>query len=114
MEGQDSNALGDSRMASSSRTTPLARSRPPSPRTLPPPQQMDTDQLLEPARPPEAHVGAIDSPTGTAEQQPGSADRQLNVNDALTYLDSVKAQFAEQPEVYNKFLDIMKDFKSQL
>ncbi|RDX46116.1 hypothetical protein OH76DRAFT_1420354 [Lentinus brumalis] len=77
---------------------------------------MDTDQPLEASRPPhptEAHVGAIDSPGGTAEQQAGSADRQLNVNDALTYLDSVKAQFAEQPEVYNKFLDIMKDFKSQ-
>ncbi len=78
---------------------------------------MDTDQPLEasrPSHPTEAHVGPIDSPTGAAEQQAGSADRQLNVNDALTYLDSVKAQFAEQPEVYNKFLDIMKDFKSQL
>jgi paired amphipathic helix protein Sin3a len=33
--------------------------------------------------------------------------------DALSYLDQVKYQFQEQPDVYNKFLDIMKDFKSQ-
>ncbi|KAI8081365.1 uncharacterized protein BX664DRAFT_268933 [Halteromyces radiatus] len=39
--------------------------------------------------------------------------RPLNVKDALTYLDQVKVQFSEHPEVYNKFLDIMKDFKSQ-
>lgn len=28
-------------------------------------------------------------------------------------MDQVKVQFADQPDVYNKFLDIMKDFKSQ-
>lgn len=39
--------------------------------------------------------------------------RPLNVKDALSYLDQVKLQFADQPDVYNKFLDIMKDFKSQ-
>lgn len=39
--------------------------------------------------------------------------RPLNVKDALTYLDQVKIQFYDQPDVYNKFLDIMKDFKSQ-
>ncbi|KAG9284179.1 hypothetical protein G9A89_022953 [Geosiphon pyriformis] len=39
--------------------------------------------------------------------------RPLNVKDALSYLDQVKVQFSDQPEVYNRFLDIMKDFKSQ-
>lgn len=39
--------------------------------------------------------------------------RPLNVTDALGYLDSVKNQFQEMPDVYNQFLDIMKDFKSQ-
>lgn len=39
--------------------------------------------------------------------------RPLNVKDALTYLDQVKVKFSEQPEVYNRFLDIMKEFKSQ-
>lgn len=42
-----------------------------------------------------------------------SQSRALNVKDALSYLDQVKIQFSVQPEVYNKFLDIMKDFKSQ-
>ncbi|ORY57174.1 paired amphipathic helix protein Sin3b [Pseudomassariella vexata] len=35
------------------------------------------------------------------------------LQDALSYLDQVKVQFADQPDVYNRFLDIMKDFKSQ-
>lgn len=35
------------------------------------------------------------------------------MQDALSYLDQVKYQFADRPDVYNKFLDIMKDFKSQ-
>ncbi|KAI1761812.1 hypothetical protein GGR53DRAFT_504197 [Hypoxylon sp. FL1150] len=39
--------------------------------------------------------------------------QQPILNDALSYLDQVKVQFADQPDVYNKFLDIMKDFKSQ-
>lgn len=37
----------------------------------------------------------------------------VNLQDALTYLDQVKVQFHDQPDVYNRFLDIMKDFKSQ-
>ncbi|KAF9544692.1 Transcriptional regulatory protein sin3 [Mortierella hygrophila] len=43
----------------------------------------------------------------------GSNYRPLNVRDALSYLDQVKVQFQDQPDVYNRFLDIMKDFKSQ-
>jgi paired amphipathic helix protein Sin3a len=34
------------------------------------------------------------------------------LNVALSYLDQVKVQFADHPDVYNRFLDIMKDFKS--
>ena len=56
--------------------------------------------------------------------------RPLNVRDALTYLDQVKVssahlinpasqltcqvQFYERPEVYNRFLDVMKEFKGQM
>lgn len=40
--------------------------------------------------------------------------RPLNVTDALSYLDAVKTQFVERPDVYNNFLDIMKDFKGQV
>ena len=51
-------------------------------------------------------------PLSYVEGQP--QERQLNVTDALSYLDAVKVQFQDQPEVYNQFLDIMKDFKSQV
>uniref|UniRef100_A0A8C1QKG0 Paired amphipathic helix protein Sin3a n=1 Tax=Cyprinus carpio TaxID=7962 RepID=A0A8C1QKG0_CYPCA len=37
----------------------------------------------------------------------------FQVEDALSYLDQVKLQFGNQPQVYNDFLDIMKEFKSQ-
>uniref|UniRef100_A0A8C7RA54 Paired amphipathic helix protein Sin3b n=1 Tax=Oncorhynchus mykiss TaxID=8022 RepID=A0A8C7RA54_ONCMY len=37
----------------------------------------------------------------------------LKVEDALSYLDQVKIRFGNDPGIYNKFLDIMKEFKSQ-
>lgn len=40
-----------------------------------------------------------------------SLDRPLTISDALAYLDAVKAQFRDQFDVYNDFLDIVKDFK---
>ncbi|XP_076647115.1 SIN3 transcription regulator family member A isoform X4 [Halictus rubicundus] len=46
----------------------------------------------------------------------GSGSQQfqrLKVEDALSYLDQVKYKFNDQPQVYNDFLDIMKEFKSQ-
>lgn len=46
-----------------------------------------------------------------APQSPGN--RPLNVKDALSYLEMVKVKFQDKPDVYNHFLDIMKDFKSQ-
>ena len=46
-------------------------------------------------------------------QAPGQTQGQQPIlNDALSYLDQVKVQFADHPDVYNRFLDIMKDFKS--
>ena len=55
-------------------------------------------------------------PTTDSSPVQASAEmgRALNVTDALSYLDAVKIQFNEKPEVYNRFLDIMKDFKSQV
>ena len=56
-----------------------------------------------------------DSPVGASGAQASpEMGRALNVTDALSYLDAVKVQFNEKPEVYNRFLDIMKDFKSQV
>ncbi|KAM0788132.1 hypothetical protein ACM66B_001297 [Microbotryomycetes sp. NB124-2] len=53
-----------------------------------------------------------------AQQQHSAAQQQqpfrpLNVKDALSYLDRVKGTFTDQPEVYDRFLTIMKEFKSQ-
>ncbi|KAK4516705.1 Global transcription regulator sge1 [Mucor velutinosus] len=48
-----------------------------------------------------------------AASNSSSGYRPLNVKDALTYLDQVKMKFADQAKVYNRFLDIMKEFKSQ-
>ena len=39
--------------------------------------------------------------------------RELKVEDALLYLDQVKMEFGDKPEIYNEFLDIMKSFKAQ-
>ncbi|KAI0646603.1 hypothetical protein C8Q79DRAFT_680002 [Trametes meyenii] len=58
--------------------------------------------------------GSQTSAAGDHGGAPGGSERPLNVSDALSYLDQVKMQFSERPDVYNKFLDIMKDFKSQL
>ncbi|XP_059390396.1 paired amphipathic helix protein Sin3a [Carassius carassius] len=56
------------------------------------------------------------TPTFTPAPAPTLGQQQfqrLKVEDALSYLDQVKLQFGNQPQVYNDFLDIMKEFKSQ-
>ncbi|WVO13131.1 hypothetical protein L204_100743 [Cryptococcus depauperatus] len=56
-------------------------------------------------------------PSPTWQPQGGGGGnnlRPLNVRDALSYLDQVKIQFNDQPDVYNKFLDVMKEFKGQV
>ncbi|KAM0754488.1 hypothetical protein T439DRAFT_296832 [Meredithblackwellia eburnea MCA 4105] len=54
-------------------------------------------------------------PAPGAPAPPGqtAAFRPLNVRDALNYLDKVKQQFSAEYEVYDQFLNIMKDFKTQ-
>lgn len=53
-------------------------------------------------------------PSPVDPQSYAPMDRPLNVTDALSYLDAVKVQFQDQPDVYNHFLDIMKEFKNEL
>lgn len=38
---------------------------------------------------------------------------KLTTNDALTYLREVKNRFADKKDVYDTFLEIMKEFKAQ-
>ncbi|XP_035991900.1 paired amphipathic helix protein Sin3a [Fundulus heteroclitus] len=58
--------------------------------------------------------GHVHPPTPIASVQGQQQQFQrLKVEDALSYLDQVKLQFGNQPQVYNDFLDIMKEFKSQ-
>lgn len=64
-----------------------------------------------------SHFHVLPSHNQQQEQQPqvqhDAYYRPLNVKDALSYLEQVKFQFNSRPDVYNHFLDIMKDFKSQ-
>ncbi len=66
----------------------------------------------QPVAPPVQPPPKVPPPPAAEPMHPG-AQRNLNVRDALSYLDSVKTKYKYQPEVYNRFLDIMKDFKSQ-
>ncbi|KAG5673702.1 hypothetical protein PVAND_003725 [Polypedilum vanderplanki] len=58
----------------------------------------------------------VTSPTGNSIPAQNASSQnfpRLKVEDALSYLDQVKYKFGNQPQVYNDFLDIMKEFKSQ-
>jgi len=72
---------------------------------LPPGQPMQAS-LLMPFAPPQQQQQQMAQGQGQGQGQ------QPILNDALSYLDQVKVQFADHPDVYNRFLDIMKDFKS--
>jgi paired amphipathic helix protein Sin3a len=65
-----------------------------------------TPKPLTPKPPPNDSMAVV--------QRSPEIGRPLNVTDALSYLDAVKSQFQDKPDVYNHFLDIMKDFKSQM
>ena len=45
---------------------------------------------------------------------PDQNARPLNVTDALSYLDAVKVQLHDKPEVYDQFLDITKVSKGHV
>jgi paired amphipathic helix protein Sin3a len=70
--------------------------------------------LSEATVPPPSHIQTLAQELPTSPGGPsGDANRPLNVSDALGYLDAVKNKFQNNPDVYNNFLEIMKDFKSQ-
>lgn len=39
--------------------------------------------------------------------------QRLKTTDALSYLKVVKEKFQDKGDMYNEFLDVMKEFKSQ-
>lgn len=107
---------------------PPTQTLPPIQHVAPPPHQTAGKPAVHPypgsaqpssaVRPPAnyapQHAPPEHPPQANAEFYNGTPNaRPLNVKDALSYLDQVKFQFSGQPEVYNRFLDIMKDFKSQ-
>ena len=57
--------------------------------------------------------GTNNASTAAAAVAGSNQFTRLKVEDALSYLDQVKYKFGNQPQVYNDFLDIMKEFKSQ-
>ena len=71
----------------------------------------------EPARPsgvadvPDRIINNIELAPNVENPQPSRPP--LRVEDALAYLDRIKAAFPSRPDKYNSFLDIMKDFKAQ-
>ncbi|XP_075988190.1 SIN3 transcription regulator family member A isoform X2 [Anticarsia gemmatalis] len=95
----------------------------------PPPQPPQVPQRLKTLPPQQPSLASLPAGLGrqspapaplapgaapAAAQQPAGAQFQrLKVEDALSYLDQVKYKFNTQPQVYNDFLDIMKEFKSQ-
>lgn len=86
---------------------PGAHAIPPAPGGLAQGQQPILNVSLYPDAP--SYVNICDHQGSMLENRADCNTAQ----DALSYLDQVKVQFSEQPDVYNRFLDIMKDFKSQ-
>lgn len=85
----------------------------PAPEPMAPPAAVPVQNPPPPAEataPPRAIAAA-------APQKPdaggGGGMKELRVEDALLYLDDVKREFGDRPRIYNEFLSIMKNFKSQ-
>lgn len=78
-----------------------------------------TDKISQPGTaassvsPPAGNADATIVTNAEQQQDQDTQYRPLNVKDALSYLEQVKFQFNSRPDIYNQFLDIMKDFKSQ-
>lgn len=98
--------------------------RPQSPSRRPPETQQQQPQQQQQQVPIQQHYGLDgrmipnDQVDDSYYQQqtmngPPPRHRELRVEDALLYLDQVKQQFGDQPDIYNQFLDVMKDFKAQ-
>lgn len=77
------------------------------------PPYMQQPQPLGGPPPPQPASAVFGGPSPIAASAQLPHGQQPILNDALSYLDQVKVRFSDHPDVYNRFLDIMKDFKSQ-
>ena len=55
----------------------------------------------------------IPSPAENKDPSQMAHRQQPNLDEALKYMAQVRVRFNDQPDVYNRFVDIMKDFKIQ-
>ncbi|KAG8928236.1 Transcriptional regulatory protein sin3 [Tulasnella sp. 408] len=64
----------------------------------------------------DAKTDSADHPLNLGSQSeappPSGGYRPLNVRDALSFLEIARKDLQERPDVYDQFLDIMKDFKN--
>jgi paired amphipathic helix protein Sin3a len=58
------------------------------------------------------HQSGPPAPPPQQQQQQQQQQQKMELHDAFAYLDRVKAEFADQPDVYNRFLQIMREFKA--
>ncbi|ORY82379.1 hypothetical protein BCR35DRAFT_303785 [Leucosporidium creatinivorum] len=90
----------------------MAAQPPPSTGGIPPTTSTPTQSTTATA--PTTTANRFPAAPATAPPAPAAQPfRPLNVKDALSYLDRVKVTFNDQAEVYDRFLTIMKEFKSQ-
>jgi histone deacetylase complex regulatory component SIN3 len=59
------------------------------------------------------HCDAVGQRTNIFRRISLEITRPFDWRDAPSYLDAIKNQTSDQPYVYEKFIDIMKDFKSE-
>ena len=59
-------------------------------------------------------IAPMEPSTISSTTQPTKQQKELKVEDALVYLEDVRHEFADKPHVYNEFLEIMKNFKTQV
>jgi hypothetical protein len=65
------------------------------------------------SRPTRRPTQPLPTPSPKKPSVPAAGAARLTTNDALTYLRDVKNKFADKKDVYDTFLEIMKEFKAQ-
>jgi paired amphipathic helix protein Sin3a len=109
----DSNNISIDKTPKFEQTLPTAGA-PVASAVVPPPQTTAVSAAAPAPLPP---TMAIHPPAQAPPRPPAAAPdtgmRELRVEDALLYLDDVKREFRNRPAVYNEFLTIIKNFKTQ-